>query len=212
VAAAGYVAQRGAGNRIAGRHPGLEGRQIGKELEGGAWLPQRLDPIEAGAGVITTAHVGQDVAGAGVEGDQRTLGEPHRGGRALQKPLQLGLGQGLNLGVNRAEHCVIAGGVLAAQIQAEACALQLADHVVGKEGIAGEAGFAAGGRINVQRPALGIDQGLIAEPALLVHQFEHQIATLEAGAGVMGVARAIAVGAGQQPHQEGRLSLIKIAG
>ena len=212
VAAAGHIGQWRAGDRICRCHAGVQGRQKGEQLEGRARLTQGLNPIEAGAGVIAPAHVGQDVAALGVERDQRPLGEPHRGCWALEETLQLLLRQGLHRRIDGAEHGVVAASVLAAQIQPEAGALQLTDHVVGEEGIAGEARLSASGGIDVQGPPLGVDQALIAQPALLMHQLQHQVAPLQAGTGIVGVAGAVAVGAGQQSHQESRLAHIEIAG
>jgi len=110
--------------------------------------PPDLHHAKGRGPIAAAAHIGQDVAALGVERDQGTLGEPHRRGRALQKPLQLLLRQGLHPRIDRAEHRVVAAGIGTAQIQPEAGALQLADHLP---------------RLRRSRPAPGSSVGRVAE-------------------------------------------------
>ena len=211
-AAARHVTERCTGNGLGGGDPRRQGRQVGEQLEGGARLAQGLHAIEAGAAVIAAAHVGQDRAGFGVHRDQGPLGEARGGGRPLQEALELLLGQLLQRRLDGADHGVVAAGIGAAEVEAEAGALQLSDHVVAEERVTAVARLAAGRRVNVEGAPLGIDQGLIAEPALLMHQFQHQVAPLQAGAGVVRIAGAVAIGTGQQTHQKRRLPHIQIRG
>ena len=118
----------------------------------------------------------------------------------------------LQAGVDRADHGVVAIGISTAEIKPKACAFELPQHVITEEGIAAEGGFAAGGGIDVEWAALRIDQGLIAEPTLLMHQLEHKIAPFQAGAGILWIAGAVAIGTGQQAHEKRRLTHIEIAG
>ena len=106
----------------------------------------------------------------------------------------------LQAGIDRADHGVVPTSISTAEIKPKARALELTHHVVAEEGVAAEGGFAAGGGIDVEGAALRIDQGLIAEPALLMHQLEHQIAPLEAGAGILWIAGAVAIGARKKAH------------
>ena len=122
------------------------------------------------------------------------------------------LRQLLHPGIDRAHHHVVPPGLLLGEVEAEAGALQLAAHVVAEERIAGETGVPASRGIDVERPAPGIDQGLITQIALLMHQLEHQIATVTASLGILPVAGAVAIGTGQQTHQESRLGHIQISG
>ena len=146
--------------------------------------PPDLHHAKGPGPIAASCHIGQDVAALGVERDQGTLGEPHRRDRALQESLQLVLRQGLHPRIDRAEHRVVAAGISAAQIEPEAGALQLADHIT---------------RLRRSGPAPGSSVGRVAERMAIslrtLQRWRRQFAAHDASGGAAhgaGVTRTMA--------------------
>ena len=219
VAAACYATQRRAAEPLTGFDVLAECCQEGEQLEGGAGLTQGLDSVEAALAVVAAAHIGKDRAVAHIEADQGGLVEAHRAGLLLQESAHLPLRQLLEARIHRADHRVVAAAPLRVEVEAEAATLEFAAHIVAEIGVALAAGFAAGGGIDVQGPAQGVAQAVLVDEALLIHAPQHQVAALQGRPAVhrgigrqWGEAGAVAIGAGQQTHQEGGFGQVELAG
>ncbi len=177
----------------------LQGRQIGEELEGAAGLPLGLaGPVVLAGAVVAPAGDGDHPTVAAVQQHHRPLAHPQRGGSG-QATAQLPLHHRLHRRIEVGLHQEIP---LSRHIRPQQ-PLQVKTHLVGVVGRRPPTAAAAGLAPQLNGAAAGAAGLVGAEAAAVGHLQQHHVPGLQGRLGID--AGIMAVGRGQQTHQQGRL-------
>ena len=199
-------AKRGAADQVAGPGAAFDRHGVGHQFEGAAGLAQgHRGPVELALAVIATPDDRQDAAVAAVEHHHRALrnAEAAAGIEVIAQQSFDQLLQGrIQVG---ADEVVAFGGHIGSDH-----GIEVAAHLVAVVGKGAPAAGAAGIGRQPDRPAPGGAPRIGSEATAIDHLVQHRVAGFERRLG--RAARVVAIGGGEQPHQQGRLLNLKPQG